>query len=114
MTAFRILLVTLTMALGAYTVIVVMEHGLGLFPIFFGDIAAMGWPGQFNADFFCFLTLAGLWLAWRHHFSPGGVVLGLATYVGGAPLVMIYLLIQSFRADGDMRVILLGARRAAA
>lgn len=114
MTAFRILLVTLTLALAAYTAVVVTEHGLGLFPVFFGDIAAMSWPGQFNADFLCFLTLAALWLAWRHHFSAGGIALGLATYVGGAPLVMTYLLIQTFRANGDMRVALLGARRAAA
>lgn len=113
MAAFRALLIGLTLALAAYTAVVVARHGMGLFPIFFGDIAAMGWPGQFNADFLCFLTLAGLWLAWRHQFSAGGIVLGALVYVGGAPLVMTYLLIQTFRTNGDMRAVLLGPERAA-
>jgi hypothetical protein len=112
MTAFRTLLVTLTVALAAYTAVVVINHGMGLIPIFFGDIAAMTWPGQFNADFFCFLTLGGLWIAWRHNFSPLGTVLGALVYLGGAPLVMTYLLIQSFRTNGDVRALLLGPQRA--
>jgi hypothetical protein len=41
-------------------------------------MAAMTWPGQFNFDFLCFLTLSGLWLAWRHHFSLGGACIGCA------------------------------------
>lgn len=114
MNAFRILLVGLTTALAVYTAIVVANHGLTLFPVFFGDIAAMGWPGQFNADFLCFLTLGGLWLAWRHAFSAIGCVLGAFVYLGGAPYLMTYLLIQTFRAEGDMKIVLLGPSRAAA
>lgn len=114
MTAFRVLLVVLTIALAAYTGVVVAHHGINLYPAFFGDIAAMGWPGQFNADFWCLLTLGGLWLAWRHHFSPPGLLLGALIYVCGAPLLMIYVLIQTFRADGDMKIVLLGRTRAAA
>jgi len=72
MVAFRILLVVLFAGVCGYTVVVVSDHGLGLFPVFFGDIAKLGWPGQFNLDFLGFLVLSGFWLAWRHHFSPGG------------------------------------------
>jgi hypothetical protein len=112
MTAFRILLIVIFSLIVIYTAIVVADHGLGLFPIFFGDIAEMGWPGQFNMDFLGFLTLSGLWLAWRHHFSAGGIALGLLGFVGGAPVLTAYLLGASFSARGDIREVLLGKTRA--
>ena len=95
----------------AYTGIVGLHHGWNLVPIFFGDIAAVTWPGQFNLDFTCLLMFTGLWLAWRHHFSPGGIALGLLGCVGGTSVLAPYLLVASFRADGDMRIVLLGKAR---
>lgn len=72
MLAFRVYLTALIMGLGAYTLAVGLDQGWNLLPVFFGDMAAMTWPGQFNADFMTFLSLSGLWIAWRHHFSVGG------------------------------------------
>lgn len=112
MTAFRALLAALFVAICVYTSVVVANHGLGLFAVFFGDIAAMAWPGQFNVDFMGFLTLSGLWLAWRHHFSPLGLALGVLGFFGGAPVLTAYLFVMSFAVDGDIRVLLLGRRRA--
>ncbi len=114
MTGFRVLLLTILLAIVAYTVVVVLNHGLGLFPIFFGDMAKMGWPGQFNADFLGFLVLSGFWLAWRHHFSAAGLALGLLGLLGGAPVLTAYLLIASFNVNGDVAALLLGPERAAA
>lgn len=113
MALFRIFLVAIIAIVGTYTMFVVADHGLGLLPIFFGDIMEMGWPGQFNMDFFAFLSLGALWLMWRHHFSIGGILLGLCVFAGGAPFVCTYLLIASVQAKGDMPALLLGARRAA-
>jgi hypothetical protein len=73
MTLFRIFLVTIIAVIGVYTAIVIANHGMGLYPIFFGDIADMTWPGQFNLDFLGFLILSGVWVAWRHAFSVGGL-----------------------------------------
>ncbi len=73
MKTFRILLVLIFICILGYTIVVAKNHGLGLLPIFFGDIAAMTWPGQFNFDFMCFLILSALWLSWRHHFSLVGI-----------------------------------------
>lgn len=112
MTAFRIFLVPIIAFVGTYTMFVVADHGLGLLPIFFGDIMEMGWPGQFNVDFFAFLSLGALWLMWRHHFSIGGILLGLCVFAGGAPFVCAYLLITSIQAKGDVPTLLLGPRRA--
>ena len=112
MTAFRILLVIMIADLLSYTGVVGINHGWNLFPVFFGDMAAMTWAGQFNLDFMGFLTLSGLWLAWRHHFSPGGLALGVLGFFGGMSVLAPYLLFASYKANGDMKVLLLGKGRA--
>ena len=76
MTAFRILLVVLWTIIVVYTGIVIANHGWGLLEILLRDMAAMGWPGQFNLDFTSLLTLSALWVAWRHQFSRGGLAPG--------------------------------------
>lgn len=114
MTAFRALLVFLWVCIGFYTAIVLAEHGLGLLPIFFGDISKLGWPGQFNLDFTSLLTLSALWVAWRHGFTGTGLALaGLAFFFGGFFLTA-YLLVQSVRTRGDVASLLLGKARAEA
>lgn len=112
MGAFRILLAVFIVAILTFTSVVISNHGWNLLPIFFGDIGAMTWPGQFNFDFLCFLILSGLWLAWRHHFSVGGLVLGVFGFFGGIMFLAPYLLVASFRSDGDMKILFLGKDRA--
>ena len=113
MTSFRILLVAMITGLLAYTGMVGMSHGWNIFPIFFGDILAMTWPGQFNLDFSCLLLLSGFWLAWRNQFSICGLALGFLGVVGGTMLLAPYLLCVSIRARGNMKEILLGRSRVA-
>jgi len=112
MIAFRLLLSTILATIVLYTIPVVANHGLGLLQVFFGDIANMGWPGQFNLDFLGFLVLSALWTAWRNHFSAGGLGLATLAFLFGAPFLTAYLLLLSFRSGGDPRVMLLGERRA--
>jgi len=107
MLAFRAYLVLYLVFLAGYTAIVIANHGWNLMPIFFGDIAAMEWPGQFNSDFSGFLSLSALWLAWRHHFSPSGLLLAVAGFFGGMMFLVPYLLIASVQANGDTKEILL-------
>ena len=112
MKAFRVLLVLMILGVASYTTVVVINHGWNLFPVFFGDMAALTWPGQFNSDFTCFLFLSGLWLAWRHHFSLGGVLLGVLGFFGGIMVLAPYLLIASFKTNGDIKELFLGKSRA--
>lgn len=112
MNAFRALLTLMVIGIFVYTGFVGIAHGWNLFPVFFGDIFALTWPGQFNVDFSCFLILSGLWMAWRHHFSLGGLVLGVFGVVGGMSLLAPYLLFLSFRTKGDIKVMILGEQRA--
>jgi hypothetical protein len=108
MIRFRVFLLMIFITIFGYTTVVVSNHGMGLLPVFFGDMAKMGWPGQFNLDFMCFLALSALWLSWRHHFSLIGIILGLAGFFGGSLFLSAYLLIESIRVKGDVKALLLG------
>lgn len=112
MKAFRIYLAVVIAALGGYTVVVGLRHGWDLLPIFFRDIAAMTWEGQFNCDFTSFLSLSALWLAWRHRFSPGGLLLGVLGFFGGMMVLAPYLLYASSQTGNDVTALLVGPDRA--
>lgn len=114
MTAFRIFLAAFLVVLSAYTAFVVADHGWNLLAVFFADMAAVNWPGQFNLDFMGFLALSALWTAWRDRFSPAGLGLAVLAFFGGMMFLTVFLLILAARADGDMRRVLLGPSRALA
>jgi hypothetical protein len=113
MAVFRVLLVGMLLVLGGYTALVIGGHGLDLFPVFIGNILAVGWSGQFNLDFAFLLALTAIWIAWRHEFSVGGIALGALVTILGVLLLASYLLVVSLRAKGDARIMALGERRAA-
>lgn len=102
MTAFRLFLIVIFGVVSLYTALVVMNHGLNLLPIFFGDMMKMGWPGQFNLDFLGFLVISAFWAAWRNNFSPVGLGLGVLALTLGAPFLTMYLLYLSFRTKGNV------------
>jgi len=108
MTVFRIFLIAFWLILLIYTGVVIAHHGINLLPIFFGDIAAMTWPGQFNLDFLGFLCLSALWTAWRNGFSAGGFGLALFAFFGGIGFLAPYLFYLSIKHQSDTRTILLG------
>ncbi len=113
MAMFRTYLVVVLACLTGYTLVVGINHGWHLFPVFFSNIAEMSWSGQFNVDFMTFLGLAGIWVAWRHQFSGGAIALGVVAFFGGMMFLAPYLLWASAQAGGDAKVLLLGKERAA-
>jgi hypothetical protein len=52
-----------------------------------------------------------LWLAWRHQFSPAGILLGVLGFFGGIMFLAPYLLIASYKANGNMSKLLQGESR---
>ena len=111
MKLFRVYLVVVFACLTGYTLFVGSRHGWNLLPIFFTNIAEMTWSGQFNFDFMTFLGLSGIWVAWRHHFSTGGIALGIVAFFGGMMFLAPYLLYVSVHSGGDVKVLLLGKER---
>ena len=107
MLILRTVLVVHLAVLTGYTIVVIQNHGMNLLPVFFGDMAAMAWPGQFNLDFMGFLILSAIWTAWRNGFSALGLVLAVIAFFGGMAFLSIYLLILSLGTD-SIRDILLG------
>ena len=93
-----------------FTAMVVSNHGLNLLPVFFGDMAAGGWPGQFNADFLTFLVLSSIWTAWRNAFSGIGLLLAVCAFLLGGAFLLTYLLYLSRKTQGDWAMIMLGVR----
>lgn len=112
MTFLRLFLALCFVVILGYTSVTVAHHGVNLLPVFFGDMAKMAWPGQFNLDFMTFLLLAGIWVAWRHHFSPAGLTLGVIAVFGGMLFLSAYLLVHSAKTGGDVKALLLGEQRA--
>ena len=110
MAMFRTMLVVLWLILAGYTARVIATDGMGLLPIFFGDIARLVWPGQFNLDFLCLLILSATWTAWRDRFAMRGLLLAPVALLGGAGFLLAYLLYLTIDARGDMRRVLLGSR----
>lgn len=108
---FRLFLAAYLVALLSYTGVTIANHGLNLLPVFFGDIALMAWPGQFNFDFLGFLILSAVWVAWRHRFSAAGLALAVLAFFGGMAFLSAYLLIQSYRTHDNPARLLLGERQ---
>lgn len=111
MNALRTLLLIMFAAVGSYTIAVAMTEGPNLIPEI-ATIATIGWRGQFHADFLCYLLLSALWVAWRHQFTAGGIVLAVLAANLGILFLSIYLIVISFSSRGRSAVILLGPQRA--
>lgn len=112
MTFLRTLCIALFAILAIYTITVIFNHGANLVPVFLADLFSGTWTGQFVLDFTTYLLLSALWVAWRHHFTPVGIGLGVLAGVGGMLVFSIYLIVAIGAARGDMRVLLLGPARA--
>jgi hypothetical protein len=113
MNVLRLVLAAHLAVLTVYSAMVIANHGMNLLPVFFGDMAAMAWPGQFNLDFLGFLILSALWTAWRNAFSGLGLLLAVVAFFGGMMFLSIYLLILSFNARSIPEILLGNAARSA-
>ena len=111
MLVLRLVLAAHLAVLTVYSLIVMANHGWNLFPAFFGDMAAMGWPGQFNLDFTGFLILSALWTAWRNNFSGIGLLLAVLAFFGGMMFLSIYVLILSLSARSIPEILVGNAAR---
>ncbi len=109
---FRAFLVVVFTVIVCYTAIVIDNHGTNLFAVFFGDMAKLGWAGQFNLDFMFMLAFSAVWVAWRHAFSASGLLLAIVAFLSGSPFLCVYLLVVTTQANGDMHEVLLGKTRA--
>ena len=108
MSAFRNLLIVITVVIIAFTVAAVANEGVNLLPHFFAPIIALSWQGQFNVDFTSYLLLSGVWMAWRGGFTGRSIALGLCAPPLGILFFAPYLIYLITRNGHDPRKLLLG------
>lgn len=107
-TTLTILLVGMIAAMAVYTVTASLNEGINLFAVFADNLTSLGWSGQFNLDFTCYLILSGLWIMWRDRFSSSSIVLGSAAMILGILLFAPILIYFIKKEKGDLRAVLLG------
>lgn len=108
MNLLRVLFVIQFIGISAYTIYVGTQDGWDLANVFFGDLFALNWSGQFNFDFLNYLLLSGIWVAWRNGFSMAGILLGLLAFIMGIFFFAPYLFYLSSKTKGNIRMMLLG------
>jgi len=113
MLALRIICGILVGLVAVYTLVTIGREGLDLISPFFGDLFALGWPGQFNLDFSTYLILSTVWFLWRNAFSTQAIAFAPLVCVGGMLVLGPYLIWLSFRVHRRMDVLLLGPTRVA-
>lgn len=111
MTLFRIFLVFFLALLSVYTVMAGQEFGWNLISVFFAELLAVNWQGQFNLDFAGYLSLFAIWCVWRNEYSPLSWGLAVVGASAGMLFLTIYLLYLSFTTS-DAKTMLIGERRA--
>ncbi len=111
MPLFRAYVAILFVTIATYTAIVMSTHGADFVPEFIAAVTAMTWTGQFNMDFMIYLGISAIWIAWRHQFTPAGLVLAFFGLVGGALFFLPYLFIVAGKANGNAALLLLGPDR---
>ena len=108
MASLRLFLIGSTILIYAVTAVAIAKVGSNWPIVFFGDLVALDWRSQFNADFLIHLFLFATWIVWREGFTPLGFLFGFLSVFLGGMFGFPYLLVATFRAQGDPRRILLG------
>jgi hypothetical protein len=93
-----------------YTIFAFKAEGADLFSVFLRNINDLGWSGQFNLDFLCYLILSGLWIMWRNQFTSKSIFLGLAAMVLGIVLLAPYSIWLINQEKGNLKKVLIGDR----
>ena len=105
----RGVLIVLTPVIYVYTVFTVANDGLDFMTPYLTNVFSVTWSGQISLDFTCYLICSALWVAWRHKFSTGGLVMGVCASVLGFLFFAPYVLWQSLRC-ANVRALVLGAQ----
>lgn len=106
MTVFRVVLFLAWVLLAVVSWHAIAVLGLEGGNIFFTDFAHP-WRAQFNTDLSLHLVIFAVWVWWREASPPVGWLCALGAFLGGL-FTLMYLLAATYRANGDLRVLLLG------
>jgi peptidoglycan biosynthesis protein MviN/MurJ (putative lipid II flippase) len=106
MNLFRGFLILAWLLLMAVTFHAINTLGLEGGKVFFDDFA-QAWRAQFYTDFLLHVLPITAWVFWREPSKIAGLLCAVGTTFGGV-FTLLYLLIATFREQGDIRRVLLG------
>ncbi|MDP9141860.1 MAG: hypothetical protein M3O62_13820 [Pseudomonadota bacterium] len=106
MTLLRGYLIAAWLLLAAITVYAVTSLGLDAANVFFSDFAHP-WRAQFYTDFLLHVVPIAAWIFWREPSRIVGLLCAVGAASGGL-FTLLYVLVATFRANGDPRRLLLG------
>jgi len=106
----KIVLILQTSILLVYTIFAFQTDGANLFDIMIANIASLGWSGQFNLDFLCYLILSGLWIIWRNNYSLISIVFSILAATIGILFLAAYLIYLLTQEKGNLKRVLIGNR----
>lgn len=104
----KILLIVQSLTLFVYTIFCFQKGGADLLSVFVNNIVALGWNGQFNLDFFCYLMLSGLWIMWRNNFTLKSIFIAITASIVGIMVFAPYFLFLLIKEKGDLKRTLTG------
>jgi len=107
MNVFRFVVGVLWVALMIVSVKAVQQLGFDGANIFIADFA-QPWRAQFNTDFSAHLALIAVWTVYREPKLWVGIPCAVLCIMCGGAFSLAYILVATFRADGDARKLLLG------
>ncbi|MBD2570393.1 hypothetical protein [Anabaena lutea] len=108
MTLLRAFLVVSTLLIFTVSIYAIVTRGINFPAVYFGDLLKLDWRAQFNTDLLIFLCLTAIWVTWREGFTPKGFLFGFLCPSVGAMFVCPYLLLATYKANGDPKELLLG------
>lgn len=106
----KTLLIIQALALIGYSIFAYNNEGWGLYTIFAENILDLGWNGQFNLDFMCYLLLSGLWIVWRNNYTASSILIATMAMVIGIMFFAPYVLSLLINEKGDLNKVIAGNR----
>ncbi|MEM6724192.1 MAG: hypothetical protein AAF598_09155 [Bacteroidota bacterium] len=104
----KVLLSTLLIGLLVYTFFTIRQDGFNFLGAAVTFVGSMDWSGQFSVDFFCYLILSAVWVAWRGQFTTVALLLAVFALFGGFLFLSVYLIFLLNKHGGDLKMVLLG------
>jgi len=108
MNLFRTLLVLSSVAIYMFTVIAIVSEGWNWPAVAINDLLALDWRTQFDFDFIIHLLLLATWVVWREGANAKANVYGFLSIVMGGMFSFPYILLATYKAKAQPRVLLLG------
>lgn len=108
MTLLRSFLSICTALIFTVSIYVIVTLGFNWVTIYFSDLLKLDWRSQFNTDLLIYISLMTIWVTWREGFTPKGFLFGFLNFFCGAMFACPYLLFSTYKANGDLKSVLLG------